>query len=44
MTVYFEMFPMQVIALARPVKRASASTLRTNDWICVSAHLSRSSV
>ncbi len=27
MTAYFEMFPKQVIALARPVKRASASTL-----------------
>ncbi len=39
MTAYFEMFPMQVIA--RPVKRASASTLCTNDWICLSAHLSR---
>ncbi len=45
-TQYFEMFPMQVIALACPcpVKHASGSTLHTNDWICISAHLSRLSV
>ncbi len=34
MTAYFEMFPMQVIALAPPcpVKRASVSTLKNKNW------------
>ncbi len=40
MTAHFEMFPMQVIGLAHPVKRASDHKLTL--WICfITTELSR---